>query len=118
MVNVSPSAARVEIRIPGADMNPYLALAGVVLAGRKGLEEKRKPAANTEGNGWVVSSPAGREFPTGFAEAIAKFEKSALARQAFGDAFVDVFAADRQWQIAQCNAAITDWELRTFAEGA
>lgn len=118
VVNVSPSAARVEIRIPGADVNPYLALAGVVLAGRRGMEEKLAPGPNTQHNGWVAASPPGLEFPTEFAGAIAKFRDSTVARAAFGDAFVDIFSADRQWQVARFNAAITDWELRMFAEGA
>jgi glutamine synthetase len=118
VVNISPAAARVELRIPGADVNPYFGLAAVVLAGRRGIEERLMPAAGVEGNGWKVESPPGREFPAGFEEAIARFDASALARATFGDRFVDFYVADRRWQLAHLNATITDWELRMFAEGA
>jgi glutamine synthetase len=111
-INLAPSSARVEARVAGADVNPHLALLAVVTAGRLGLQDKLEPTDPVVGNG--MESEQENPFPTRFTDAIEKFKSSAIARQEFGDAFVDVFASDRQWQVDQFQQAVTDWELKMF----
>ena len=115
-VTVNEWSARVEVRVTGADVNPYLALAGILIAGRHGIEQKLEPAPSVEGDGWSSASPEGLEFPKTLEQAMQKFSDSALARGELGDSFVDAFLEGRQWQIDSLNDTITDWEVRTFAE--
>ena len=115
-VTVNEWSARVEVRVTGADVNPYLALAGILIAGRRGIEERMEPPPPTEGDGWSRPSPAGMEFPKTLDEAMRRFGDSALARAELGDRFVDAFLEGRQWQLDALNDTVTDWELRTFAE--
>ena len=116
VLTTSPAATRIEVRIPGADINPYLALCAVLIAGRRGIEERLEPPAATVGDGWSLEKSPEPLFPRTFAEAIERFEGSALAREALGDAFVDIFASDRRWEIDQLERTVTDWEVRLLAE--
>ena len=117
-VNVNPGATRIELRLPGADTHPHLALLGMLVAGRKGIEERIQPGDPVTGDGWVAPDASGNAFPVDFPSAIARFNKSALAREVLGDAFVDCYVASRQWQLDELAATVTDWEIRTFLEGA
>lgn len=112
-INMSPGTARVEARVAGADVNPYLGLLAVLIAGRLGLEQKIEPPPAIEGNGWSADNDD-NPFPMTFADAIEKFKTSAIVREQLGGQFVDVFASDRQWQLDQFNQSVTDWELRMF----
>jgi len=111
-INLSPASARVEMRISGADVNPYLALLAVVTAGRLGIQNEVEPDDPVVGNGMEVEDD--NPFPDDFGEAIAKFKTSGMAKAELGEAFVQGFASDRQWQLDQFNQAVTDWELRMF----
>ncbi|MGI9229585.1 MAG: glutamine synthetase family protein [Gammaproteobacteria bacterium] len=117
VVNTTPSAARIEVRLPGADINPYLSLLGILIAGRLGIEEKLQPAPPVQGDGWSAPSPDGLAWPPDFPAAIAAFDRSAPARKYLGDAFVDCFVSGRQWQLDDLGDTITDWEIHTFIEG-
>ena len=114
-ININPGAARIEVRVAGADVNPHLGLLATVVAGRLGLEQKLEPPAGVVGNGWSIEEDP-NPFPSTFAEAIQKLRDSTVAREALGDRFVDEFADDRQWQLDQFNNTVTDWELRMFAD--
>jgi glutamine synthetase len=101
---------RVESRIPGADVNPYLAYAGMIAAGLHGIEHDLDPGPAFEGNAYEDDSVP--RIPSTLVEAIELFEGSAVARAAFGD---DVHhhllnTAKQEWRVA--NSVITDWELR------
>lgn len=117
-VNANRDATRVESRLPGADTNPHLALTGMLMAGRKGIEECIEPAEATAGDGWSVESPEELALPLEFTASIDRFEQSRLARETLGDGFVDCYVASRRWQIEDQQSTVTDWELRTFLEGA
>ncbi len=116
-VNTSETAARIEVRLPGADVNPYLSLAGLLIAGRQGIAEQRQPEAAVQGNGWSGDAPGRYPFPEDFSAAITAFKTSALARDCLGDAFVACYAASREWQLHDLKNTITDWEISTFIEG-
>ncbi len=111
----SARSTRLELRVPGADVNPYLAVAAGFAAGLWGVEqglELAQPA--TVGSGYADTS-AGR-FPRTLEQATAALDASTTARELFGDAFVDHFVATRSWEWQRFGDAVTDWELRRYFE--
>ena len=101
---------RVESRIPGADVNSYLAFAGVIAAGLWGIEHQLDPGEPFVGNAYTDTEVA--RIPSTLVEAIELFRSSEVARWAFGE---DVHhhilnSAEQEW--AAFNRAVTDWELR------
>ena len=111
----SPKSTRLETRCPGADMNPYLAVAALLAAGLHGIEKKLKLTAPP-----ITGTNQGSEniprAPRSLQETTAIFKKSDLARDWFGDLFVDHFAATREWEWRQWQDAVTDWELKRYFE--
>jgi glutamine synthetase len=108
-------STRLETRVGGSDANPYLALAAAIGSGLLGIE--RRLVLETEpvaGSGYAdAHAPA---LPRTLAEATERFAASAVARDLFGDAFVDHFAATRRWEWRQFGKAVTDWERRRYFE--
>ena len=111
----SPKSTRLETRCPGADMNPYLATAAVIAAGMHGVEKGLKlttpPITGT--NQGAENIP---RAPRSLIETTRIFQASELARDWFGDLFVDHFAATREWEWRQWQDAVTDWELKRYFE--
>ena len=101
---------RVESRIPGADVNSYLAFAGVIAAGIHGLEHELDPGDPLVGNAY--EDPDVEHIPSTLVEAIELFEHSDVARHAFGAEVHDhlLNTARQEWRAF--NATVTDWELR------
>ncbi len=111
----SAKSTRIEVRVPGSDVNPYLAVAAVLAAGSRGVAERlplTEPAV--EGSGYVSSSA--QRLPRNLKEATDALAKSSLARELFGAAFVDHFVATREWEWRQFQDAVTDWELKRYFE--
>ncbi len=105
-------ATRVEHRLPGADSNPYLALAASLASGLYGIDKKLAlgaPAAN------AYASPA-HALPRTLGEAAALFRASEAAREFFGADFVDHYASTREWEEREFRRAVTDWELARYFE--
>lgn len=100
-------AMRVENRVPGGDVNPYLATAAMIAAGIAGIEQKLQLEDITAGNGYVSDKP---RVPSSMLQAVGLFEKSDLARSAFGDDVVDHYVHYANTEISQFNAAVTEWE--------
>jgi glutamine synthetase len=98
---------RVECRIPGGDVNPYLAVAALVAAGLRGVEESLSLPPAFEGNAYLADAA---RVPTTLHEAAALFESSAVARDALGDEVVDHYAHAANVEVASFDAAVTDWE--------
>ncbi len=111
----SPKATRLETRCPGADMNPYLATAAVIAAGlhgvEKGLKLTQPPITGT--NQGAEKIP---RAPRTLIETTRIFRESEVARDWFGDEFVDHFAATREWEWRQWLDCVTDWELKRYFE--
>lgn len=116
VVNTSPQLTRVELRVVGADINPYLTLAAALAAGRRGIEARLDPTLPANGNALRDTATGGKSFPADFATAIARWRGSEFAHETFGTAFVEAFALSRDWQLTQFERAVTDWEVRQFAE--
>jgi len=113
----SAELARLECRVPGADVNPHLALTALLAAGRRGLERALAPSAPVTGDAAAPDAPRGPPWPPDFASAIARWRNSTFARETFGDLFVDAYALTREWELEQLAKTVTDWEIRQFAEG-
>ncbi|GIF52566.1 glutamine synthetase [Asanoa ferruginea] len=100
---------RVENRVPGADVNPYLAIAALVAGTIHGIENELPLEAEFTGNAYGdETSP---RVPSALREAAALWEGSAIARAAFGDDVVDHYANRARVELAAFDAAVTDWEL-------
>jgi glutamine synthetase len=106
-------SSRVELRLAGADINPYFAMAAALAAGIDGLERKLDPPQATTN---AYADPHGAPLPKTLEQAVDLFHQSALARDWFGDEFVDHYAATRTWEVRQFNKAVTDWELARYFE--
>lgn len=98
---------RVECRIPGGDVNPYLAISALVAAGLRGVDESLPLPPAFGGNAY--EAPASR-VPTTLHEATDLFEHSDVARSAFGDEVVDHYVNAARIEIGAFDAAVTDWE--------
>ncbi|MBC7436347.1 MAG: glutamine synthetase [Bdellovibrionales bacterium] len=111
----SPKATRLETRCPGADVNPYLAMAAVIAAGLDGVEKGLKltapPITGTNGGAENIA-----RAPRTLGETNKVFQQSAIARDWLGDAFVDHYAATRDWEYRQWLDAVTDWEMKRYFE--
>ncbi len=98
---------RFEHRVPGGDVNPYLAIAALVAAGLDGVARELALEPPTEGNAYRAGSP---RVPTTLREAADRFESSALARSAFGDEVVEHYTHMARVEQQAFDAAVTDWE--------
>ena len=112
----SPSAQRVEYRIAAADANPYLALSAALASGLWGIENKVEPLAPVAGNAYAMEANPDLDVPRTLWEAAQRLKGSAVARSLFGDAFVEHFAATREWEEREFRKHITDWELARYFE--
>ena len=112
----SPRSQRLEYRVAGADANPYLALAAALASGLWGIEEKLEPNEPIQGNAYDQQQPPELELPHTLWSAAQNLKASKRARGLFGDAFVDHFAATREWEEREMRKTITDWELRRYFE--
>jgi glutamine synthetase len=109
---------RVEYRLAASDAHPYLAVAAQVASGLEGVDRKLSLGEPVAGNAYDMQSslPTERQLPSTLREAAAVFGRSAMARRWFGDAFVDHFAASRDWETRQFERSVTDWELARYFE--
>ena len=111
----TPKSTRLETRCPGADVNPYLAMAAVLAAGLDGIEKGLKlttpPITGTNVGGENIP-----RAPRTLIETTRNFEKSDIARDWLGDGFVDHFAATRDWEWRQWLDAVTDYEMKRYFE--
>ncbi|MBS1978059.1 MAG: glutamine synthetase [Bacteroidetes bacterium] len=115
VLNNSPKSCRLETRVIGSDVNPYLAMAGALASGLYGVKKKlklRQPA--TAGNGYLDFTHG--KLPTTLEEATRLMKNSDVARELLGEGFVDHFVRTREWEWRQHLKAVTDWEYRRYFE--
>ncbi|KAI0602659.1 glutamine synthetase [Biscogniauxia sp. FL1348] len=114
-----PGATRFEVRVPGADANPYFVMAAILGLGWRGVEKKLEIPIPPLGKGQDVggSDDKGARLARSLREATDKFaSKDSVAREVFGDDFVDHFAGTRNHEIRLWDEAVTDWELKRYVE--
>jgi len=112
----SEKSTRVEYRVAAADANPYLALAAAVGSGLWGVENRLKLNAPMKGNAYAVIQPDKMQLPRTLMEAAGRFKQSKAAKALFGDAFVEHYAASREWEEREFRKQITEWELDRYFE--
>jgi glutamine synthetase len=106
-------AKRMETRIPGGDVNPYLAFAAMIASGLHGIEQGLEPPPPLQGNAY--ESDADR-FPSSMREAIAALEAGTMARAAFGDQVVDHYLNYARTEQGIFDRFVTDWERARYFE--
>lgn len=99
---------RVENRVPGGDVNPYLAVAALVAAGLHGIDEELTLEDAFAGNAYASGAET---VPHTLRDALTLFEGSKQARAWFGEDVVDHYANNARVELAAFDAAVTDWEL-------
>ncbi|MER6618967.1 MULTISPECIES: glutamine synthetase family protein [unclassified Streptomyces] len=104
---------RFENRLPGGDVNPHLAVAGMVAAGLYGIEQKLQLPEPCPGNAYTADF---EHVPTTLREAAELWENSAIAKAAFGDEVVAHYRNMARVETDAFDAAVTDWELRRSFE--
>ena len=108
LVGHGPSA-RMENRVPGGDVNPYLALAAMLAGGLHGIDQGLELEEPLTGNAYTSDK---EHVPSTLREARDAWHGSALARELFGDEVVDHYTNMADVELESFNAAVTDWELR------
>ncbi len=104
---------RFENRLPGGDVNPHLAVAGLVAAGLYGIEQKLELPEGCAGNAYSAEYA---HVPTNLREAAELWENSPIAKAAFGDEVVAHYRNMARVELEAFDAAVTDWELRRSFE--
>jgi glutamine synthetase len=99
---------RVECRVPGADVNPYLAISALIAAGLHGIDAGLELEPALEGNAYEASDRP--QVPSTLRDARDLFGASAIAREAFGQEVVDHYLNNARIELEAYDAAVTDWE--------
>jgi glutamine synthetase len=103
------ASKRIELRLPGADVNPYLALSAIIAAGLHGMDAELELEPPLEGNAYAADKP---HVPSTLREAHDLFGASAIAREAFGEEVVEHYLNNARVELAAYESAVTDWERR------
>jgi glutamine synthetase len=109
-------AIRIECRVGGSDLNPYLAFAALLAAGIDGIENKLELEAPFEGDAYGARRV--REIPKTLRDATDLLNKSKLLRSAFGDDVVDHYVRAGRWEQEEYDRRVTDWEVARGFERA
>ncbi|MCP2069192.1 UNVERIFIED_ORG: glutamine synthetase [Pseudomonas reinekei] len=110
-----PVARRVENRLPGADANPYLAIAASLAAGLHGIENALEPSAPIQGEFEV---PDNLSLPCTLHAALERLKRSQLAKELFGTEFIEGYIASKSLELTSFHDEITPWERRVLAAQA
>ena len=107
---------RVECRIPGADVNPYLAFAALLAAGLDGIESQTDPGPELKGNAYEAAEA--EAFPSSLREAVELWEGSSFAKEAFGEEVWDHYLNYGKTEQRLFDQVVTDYErVRMFERG-
>ncbi len=101
------NSMRMECRVPGGDVNQYLAVAALIAGGLHGIDHGLQLPEPVAGNAYIGDA---QRLPTTLVEAAEIFERSAVAREAFGDEVVEHYLNNARVELAAFNATVTDWE--------
>jgi glutamine synthetase len=115
VINTTPGLTRLETRIPGADTNPYLAMAAALASGLYGI--KNKLALNTPqtiGNGYQDKKNG--VLASNLYDSAIAMQNSPIAKELFGEGFVEHFTQTRLWEHRQYAKHVSDWELKRYFE--
>lgn len=105
---------RIENRLPGADVNPYLAYAAVIGAGVYGIEHKTEPPPPFSGDAYSATSLP--PLPQTLGEAAEILDASKAAREIFGDAVIDHYVRHGACEWERYQRVVGEWELKRYFE--
>ncbi|NMM43371.1 glutamine synthetase [Rhodospirillaceae bacterium KN72] len=114
VINDAPESTRVEFRVPSADTNPYLALALLIGAGLHGIRNGMEPSPGSGEDFYATTPKPDAVFPRDLHEASARLRESSVARDIFGDDFVDSFTESRDVEFAEYQKQVSEWEIRRY----
>ena len=110
-----PKSTRLETRVVGSDSNPYLAMAACLASGLYGIKNKLKlKTTPTKGSGYADTKNG--VLPKNLWDATQAMKESAIAKELFGEKFVNHFTGTREWEWRQFSKVVTDWELKRYFE--
>jgi len=107
-------SARLETRVSGSDVNPYLSMSASLASGLYGINKKLDLQLATKGNGYEDKRYG--TLPGNLHEATTKMKDSEIAKELFGGEFTQHFVQTREWEWKQYGASVTDWELKRYFE--
>ena len=116
LVGEGSASVRIECRIGGADLNPYLAYAAQIAAGIDGIERGLELGPEFRGDAYVTGALP--EIPTTLRDAAEALSGSEMLRAAFGDEVVEHYLHAARWEQAECDRRVTDWDLARGFERA
>jgi glutamine synthetase len=103
------------MRVPGSDTNPYLAIAASLASGLYGIKHQLPLNIEaTKGNGYADKSNG--VLPSNLLEATTHMQHSSVAKDLFGEAFLEHFTNTRMWECRQFAKHVSDWELKRYFE--
>ncbi len=112
----SGKSARIEYRLAGADINPYIAMAASLAAGLYGIEQQLDPGEPYNQNAYTAPEGRFEPLPVSLAQAAEVLAGSAQVKDCLGEGFVEHYLLTREWEIREFQKAVTDWELRRYFE--
>ena len=110
----STKATRLETRVVGSDVNPFLAMAACLASGLYGIKHQLALQEPTVGNGYADESHG--RLPGNLQKATEAMKHSPIAQELFGEAFISHFVASREWEWQQYGRVVSDWEKRRYFE--
>lgn len=110
----SGNSTRIEVRVPGADANIYLAYAAIIASGLAGIEQQMELPPETKGN--CYADPEVKHVPHTLREAADQLDRSKVLRAALGDDVVDHYVHAARWEVKEFDNEVTDWERKRLFE--
>jgi glutamine synthetase len=107
-----PELCRIECRRPGADANPYLALAALAASAADGIRRTAEPPPPVEGDAYQRSDLP--ELPGSLEAALRAFEEDEALRQALGERFSEYYVTSRAWELKAWRETVTEWERERY----
>jgi glutamine synthetase len=107
-----PELCRLECRRPGADANPYLALAALVAAAADGIRREARPPPPVEGDAYARTDLP--ELPGSLEAALRAFQDDEVLREALGERFSEYYVTSRAWELKAWRETVTDWERERY----
>ena len=115
VLNDTRERCRLELRVPGSDVNPYLAMAAALASGLYGIENEL-PLNQAPVSGDAYHQKDAEPLAGNLSEALNRMKHSELAVSLFGSTFVDHYTRTREWEWKQFETAVSDWELKRYFE--
>jgi len=115
LCSANSNSVRVECRVGGSDLNPYLAMAAQIAAGIKGIEDKMELDAPTVGDAYAGNTGM---IPQNLRDAMTTLKGSEMLRAAMGDDVVDHYTRAAEWELEEFDRVVTDWEIARGFERA